>query len=84
MDTFPQKKLENLEKTFVNPGIWRKFCHKTKSVGLRLLQNQKLLLKFGIIVAKIMIFLCEAKQNQEASMLEVTKVVSDYVQTLPY
>ena len=36
MDTLPPKKLENLEKTLVNPEIWRKVSHKTKSVELKL------------------------------------------------
>ena len=80
MDTLSPK---NLEKTLVNPEIWRKISHKTKSVDLRLQEIQKLVLKSGIIVAKLMNLLYEAKQNQEASMLEVAKVVSDCVQTLP-
>ena len=57
--------------------------HKTKPVDLRLQEIQSLVLKPGIIVTKIMNLLYEAKQNQEASMLEVAKVVSDCVQTLP-
>ena len=36
MDTLPPKKLENLDKTLVNPEIWRKVSHKTKSVELKL------------------------------------------------
>ena len=73
MDTLPRENLENLERTLVNPEIWRKISHKTKSVDLRLQEIQKLVLKSGIIVAKLMNLLYEAKQNQEASMLEVTK-----------
>ena len=73
MDTLTPQNLENLERTLVNPEIWRKISHKTKSVDLRLQEIQKLVLKSGIIVAKIMNLLYEAKQNQEASMLEVTK-----------
>ena len=72
MDTFPPKKLEKLEKALVNPGIWRKLSYKTKTVDHRLQEIQKLVLKSGIFVAKIMYLLYEAKQNQEASMLEVT------------
>ena len=30
------KNLENVEKTLLNPEIWRKIFHKTKSVDLRL------------------------------------------------
>ena len=71
MDTLPATK--NLEKTLVNPEMWRKISHKTKSVDLRLQEIQKLVLKSGIVVAKITNLLYEAKQNQEASMLEVTK-----------
>ena len=42
MDTLPaKKKLENLEKTLVNPEIWRRISHKTKSVDLRLQKIQK-------------------------------------------
>ena len=68
-------KKENLEKIVkdVNPEIWRKFSHKTKSVDLRLQEIQKLVLKSGITVAKLTNLLYETKQNQEASMLEVTK-----------
>ena len=73
MDTLPRENLENLERTLVNPEIWRKISHKTKSIDLRLQEIQKLVLKSGIIVAKLMNLLYEAKQNQEASMLEVTK-----------
>ena len=73
MDTLPPKNLKSLERTLVNPEIWRNFSHKTKSVDLRLQEIQKLVLKSGIIVAKIMNLLYEAKQNQEASMLEVTE-----------
>ena len=72
MDTLPLKKLENLEKTLVNPEIW-KVSHKTNFVDLRLQENQKLVLISGRVVAKIMNILYEAKQNQEANMLEVTK-----------
>ena len=36
MDTLPPTNLENLEKTLVNPEMWRKISHKTKSVDLRL------------------------------------------------
>ena len=70
MDTSPQKNLENLERTL---EIWRKISCKSKSVDLRLQEIQKLVLRSGIIVAKLMNFLYEAKQNQESSMLEVTK-----------
>ena len=73
MDTLTPKNLENLERTLVNPEIWRKISHKTKSIDLRLQEIQKLVLKSAIIVAKLMNLLYEAKQNQEASMLEVTK-----------
>ena len=45
---------KNLEKTLVNPEIWRKISHKTKSVDLRLQEIQKLVLKSGITVTKIM------------------------------
>ena len=72
MDTLPLKNLENLEKTLVNPEIW-KVSHKTNSVNLRLQEIQKLVLISGRVVAKIMNILYEAKQNQEANMLEVTK-----------
>ena len=48
-----------LPDTLVNSEIWRKI--------------QILVLKFGIVVAKTMNLLYEAKQNQEASILEVTK-----------
>ena len=47
--------------------------HKTKSFDLRLQEVQKLVLESGIVVAKIMNMLYEAKQIQEASKLEVTK-----------
>ena len=36
MYTLTPKNLENVEKTLVNPEIWRKISHKTKSVDLRL------------------------------------------------
>ena len=69
MNTLPTKNRE----TFFNPEIWRKVSHKTKSVDLRPQEIQKLVLKPGIIVAKIMNMIYEDKQNQEANMLEVTK-----------
>ena len=62
-----------MEKTLVNPEIWRNISHKTKSVDVRRQEIQKLVLKSGIVIAKIINLLCEAKKNQEASMLEVTK-----------
>ena len=68
LDTLPHKSLENLEKTLVNPEIWRKVSYKTKSSrlqNLRLREIQKL--KSGIVAAKIMSMLYETKQNQEAS-----------------
>ena len=71
MDVLPQKNLENLERTFSE--IWRKISHKAKSVDLRLQQIQKLVLKSGIIVAKVVSLLYETKKNQEASILEVNK-----------
>ena len=55
------KTLENLEKTLVNPEIWRRIFHKTMSVDLRLQEIQKLLVKSGIVVARIMNLLYEAK-----------------------
>ena len=73
MDTLLPENLENLERTLVNPEICRNISHKTKYVDLRLQEIQKLVLKSGTIVAKLMNLLYEAKQNQEASMLEVTK-----------
>ena len=73
MDTLPPKNLENLKKTLVNPEIWKKISHKTKPVDLKIQEIQKLVLKSGIVVVKIMNLLYKAKQNQEASMLEVTK-----------
>ena len=54
MHTFSPPKFKNLEKTLVNPEIQRKTSHKTKSVDLRLQKIQKLVLKSGIVVAKIM------------------------------
>ena len=66
-----QKNLENLERTFSE--IWRKISHKAKSVDLRLQQIHKLVLKSGIIVAKVVSLLYETKKNQEASILEVNK-----------
>ena len=71
MDVLPKKNLENLERTFSE--IWRKISHKAKSVDLRLQQIQKLVLKSGIIVAKVVSLLYETKKNQDASILEVTK-----------
>ena len=73
MDTFPppppphppsppQKNLEKSEKALVNPGTWRKLSYKTKTVDHRLQEIQKLVLKSGIVVAKIMNLLYEAKQ----------------------
>ena len=55
------KTLENLEKTLVNLEIWRKIFHKTMSVDLRLQEIQKLVVKSGIVVAKIMTLLYAAK-----------------------
>ena len=83
METLSPPKLENLEKTLVNPEIWRKSSNKTNSTDLRLQEIQKLVLKYGTAVAKIMNLLYESKQNQEASMLEVTKCGISCVQTLP-
>ena len=83
MDTLSPKNLQNLEKNLVNPEIWRKIYHKTNSTDLRLQEIQKLVLKYGIAVAKIMNLLYESKQNQEGSMLEVTKCGISCVQTLP-
>ena len=45
MDTLPPQNLENLEKTLVNPEIWRKVSHETKSVDLRPQEIKKLVLK---------------------------------------
>ena len=56
----PPKTL-HLEKNLVNPKIWRKIFHKTMSVDLRLQEIQKLVVKSGIVVAKIMNLLYEAK-----------------------
>ena len=67
------KKIENLEKNVINLEIWRKISDKTKSVDFRLQEIQKLVLKSDVVVAKIMNLLYEAKQNQEASMLAMTK-----------
>ena len=83
MNTLFLQNLQNLEKTLVNPEIWRKIFHKTNSTDLRLQEIQKLVLKYGIAVAKIMNLLYESKQNQESSMLEVTKCGISCVQTLP-
>ena len=68
----PQK-FRKSKKTLVNPEIWKKISHKTKPVDLKIQEIQKLVLKSGIVVVKIMNLLYKAKQNQEATMLEVTK-----------
>ena len=83
MDTLSPKNLKKLEKILVDPEIWRKIYHKTNSTDLRLQEIQKLVLKYGIAIAKIMNLLYESKQNQEGSMLEVTKCGISCVQTLP-
>ena len=57
MNTLPPKNF------LVNPEFWRRIL-LTKSVDLRLQEIQKLVLKSGTVVAKIMNLLYEAKKNQ--------------------
>ena len=63
MNTLPPKNVDNFEKILDNPVIWRRIL-LTKSVDLRLQGIQKLVLKSGIVAAKIMNLLYEAKKNQ--------------------
>ena len=63
MNTLPPKNVDNFEKFLDNPVIWRRIL-LTKSVDLRLQGIQKLVLKSGIVAAKIMNLLYEAKKNQ--------------------
>ena len=63
MNTLPPKNVDNFEKFLDNPVIWRRIL-LTKSVDLRLQGIQKLILKSGIVAAKIMNLLYEAKKNQ--------------------
>ena len=63
MNTLPPKNVDNFENFLDNPVIWRRIL-LTKSVDLRLQGIQKLVLKSGIVAAKIMNLLYEAKKNQ--------------------
>ena len=72
-DNLPPKNLENLEPTKVNPEVWRKISHKSKSFDLKLQQVQSLILKSMIITTKNLDMLYQAKIKNTVDWKEIAK-----------
>ena len=69
----PPKHLENLDPTKVNPEVWNKISHKTKSIDIRQQHIQSYILKVLIVATKNVDKIFQAKKNKETDWSEIAK-----------
>ena len=69
----PPKHSENLDPTKVNPEVWNKISHKTKSIDIRQQHIQSYILKGLIVATKNVDKIFQAKKNKETDWLEIAK-----------